>query len=306
MSAPPSTSESTPQAHGGIIHNIGYRHYEGSRLGRSYAARSLFTQSLRGAYGLGRSARSKVLPMILLGVMCVPAAIMVAVVVATGMSRLPVEYPRYAIYLQAVIAIFLAAQAPQAVSRDLRFRTIPLYFSRPIEHVDYVWAKFAAMTGALFILTGVPLVILYAGALLAELPFGEQTSGFAKGLAAALLLSLLYAGLGLVIAALTPRRGFGVAAIIVLFTMSYGAVRSIQAIAYNEGSSDLVGWVGLFSPVTLVEGVQSWWLGVTSSAPNGIEPSGAVAGTVYVSVLAAVIVGCFGLLLRRYRKVGLS
>ena len=35
------------------IHNIGYRSYDGLRLGRSYATRSLYSQSLRGAYGLG-------------------------------------------------------------------------------------------------------------------------------------------------------------------------------------------------------------------------------------------------------------
>src|SRR5690606_15331260 len=61
------------------IHDIGYRNYDGPRLGRAYARRSLYSQSLRGAYGLGRSVKSKVLPMLLFVVMCVPAAIMVAV-----------------------------------------------------------------------------------------------------------------------------------------------------------------------------------------------------------------------------------
>lgn len=308
MSAPPSPGTSSPQApQAGVIHNIGYRHYDGPRLGRAYAARSLFSQSLRGAYGLGRSTKSKVLPMILLGVMCIPALIIVAVAVTTKSSKLPIEYTSYAIFMQAVIAIFLAAQAPQAVSLDLRFRTVSLYFSRPIERVDYVVAKLAALTGALLVLTGLPLVILYVGALLAKMPFGEQTGEFAKAVLAALLLSLLYAGLGLVIAALTPRRGFGVAAIIALFTVSYGAVSTIQGIAFSTGDNDeLIGWVGLFSPVTLIDGVQSWWLGATASAPDGIGPPGTVAGVVFLLVLAAALAGSFGLLMRRYRKVGLS
>ena len=76
------------------IHNIGYRNYDGPRLGRSYATRSLYSQSLRGAYGLGRSVKSKVLPMLLFAVMCVPAAIMVAVAVATQTpAALPVSAP---------------------------------------------------------------------------------------------------------------------------------------------------------------------------------------------------------------------
>ncbi|WP_438292734.1 ABC transporter permease subunit [Streptomyces sp. HUAS TT7] len=286
------------------IHNIGYRNYDGPRLGRAYARRSLFSQSLRGAYGLGRSAKSKVLPMLLFAVMCVPAAIMVAVAVATKANDLPVQYTRYAIFLQAVIGLFIAAQAPQTVSRDLRFKTVPLYFSRPIERLDYVLAKFAAMASALFIITGAPLVILYVGALLAKLDFADQTKGFAQGLVSVALLSLLFAGLGLVIAALTPRRGFGVAAVIAVLTVSYGAVSAVQGIAFHQGSTGAIPWLGLFSPVTLIDGVQSAFLGASSSFPGGNGP-GSGAGAVYLLVVLALIYGSYAVLMRRYRKVGL-
>ncbi|WP_414720666.1 ABC transporter permease [Streptomyces sp.] len=289
-----------------VIHDIGYRAYEGPRLGRGYARLSLFSQSLRGAYGLGRSARSKVLPMILLGAMCAPALIMVAVAVFTNMTGLPVEYTRYAVLLQAVITLFVAAQAPQAVSRDLRFKTTPLYFSRPIERVDYVAAKYAALTAAVFLLTALPLLILYVGALLAKLSFAHQTAGFAKGLVAVLLLSLLFAGIGLVIAAVTPRRGFGVAAVIVLFVISYGAVSAVQGVAENQEKYDLIGWLGLFSPITLIDGFQTWFLGATSAFPHESGPPGLFAGLVYLLVVCAAVAGCFALLMRRYRKVGLS
>ncbi|WP_051831394.1 ABC transporter permease [Streptomyces violens] len=286
------------------IHDIGYRHYDGARLGRAYARRSLFSQSLRGAYGLGRSARTKVLPMILLAVMCVPAAILVAVTVFTKARDLPLDYTRYAVYLQAVIGLFLAAQAPQSVSRDLRFKTVPLYFSRPIERADYVAAKYAAMSGALFLLTAVPLLILYAGALLAKLDFAEQTKGFVQGLVSVALLSLLFAAIGLVIAALTPRRGFGVAAVIAVLTIPYAAVSAIQGIAFAQGNTDVIGWLGLFSPITLIDGVQSAFLGATSAAPNGIGPSTG-AGFVYLLVVLGIIAGSLALLMRRYRKAGL-
>ncbi|MFF3979235.1 ABC transporter permease [Streptomyces sp. NPDC055808] len=286
------------------IHNIGYRDYDGPRLGRAYARRSLFSQSLRGAYGLGRSAKSKVLPMLLFAVMCVPAAIMIAVAVATKASDLPVSYTRYAILLQAVIGLFIAAQAPQTVSRDLRFKTVPLYFSRPIERLDYVLAKFAAMASALFIITGAPLVILYVGSLLAKLDFADQTKGFAQGLVSVALLSLLFAGLGLVIAALTPRRGFGVAAVIAVLTVSYAAVSAVQAIAFNQGSPGAVPWLGLFSPITLIDGVQTAFLGASSSFPGHHGP-GSGTGAVYLLVVLALIYGSYAVLMRRYRKVGL-
>ncbi|MFD9206874.1 ABC transporter permease subunit [Streptomyces sioyaensis] len=302
------TSESATSASGAPgsahIHNIGYRHYDGPRLGRAYARRSLFSQSLRGAYGLGRSAKSKVLPMLLFVVMCLPAVIMVAVAVFTKAAKLPVGYSGYAVYLQAVIGLYLAAQAPQSVSRDLRFRSIPLYFSRPIERVDYVASKFAALSAALFALNTAPLLVLYIGALLAKMDFVDQTKGLAQGLVSVVLLSLLFAGIGLLVSAATPRRGFGVAAVIAVLTIPYGAVSALQGIAYVQGNESAVGWLGLFSPITLIDGVQSVFLGGTSSFPDDLAPSTGI-GLVYLLVTLSVIAGCYALLLRRYRKAGL-
>jgi ABC-2 type transport system permease protein len=286
------------------IHDIGYRNYDGPRLGRAYARRSLYSQSLRGAYGLGRSVKSKVLPMLLFAVMCVPAAIMVAVAVATKAKELPVEYTRYAILMQAVISLYVASQAPQSVSRDLRFKTVPLYFSRPIETADYVRAKYAALASAMFILTAAPLLVLYVGALLAKLDFAHQTKGFAEALVSVALLSLLFAGIGLVIAAVTPRRGFGIAAVIAVLIISYGAVSTLQAIADARNNTGAIPWIGLFSPVTLIDGVQTAFLGATSSAPGGVGP-GTGEGIVYVLAVLGLIAAAYGLLLRRYKKVGL-
>jgi ABC-2 type transport system permease protein len=286
------------------IHNIGYRNYDGPRLGRAYARRSLYSQSLRGAYGLGRSVKSKVLPMLLFVVMCVPALIMVAVAVATKAKDLPLDYTRYAIVMQAVIGLYVASQAPQSVSRDLRFKTVPLYFSRPIETADYVRAKYAALASAMFVLTAAPLLVLYVGALLAKLDFADQTKGFAQGLVSVALLSLLFAGIGLVVSAVTPRRGFGIAAVIAVLTISYGAVSTLQAIADSQSSTSAVPWIGLFSPVTLIDGVQTAFLGASSSFPGGEGPTSG-QGVVFLVVVLGLIAGCYGLLMRRYRKVGL-
>src|SRR5690606_18836559 len=98
-------------------------------------------------------------------------------------------------------------------------RTVPLYFSRPIERVDYVLAKYGAMSSALFILTATPLVIMWIGSMLAKMDFAEQAKMFGQGLVSVAVLSVLFGGIGLVMAALTPRRGFGVAAVIGVLTI---------------------------------------------------------------------------------------
>ncbi|MER7411905.1 ABC transporter permease subunit [Streptomyces cacaoi] len=301
---PPERTAPAPAAQRGqdVIHNIGYRSYEGPRLGRSYARRALFTQSLRGAYGLGRSAKSKVLPMLLFAVVCVPAAIIVAVAVFAKQKELAVGNAEYVLMLQPVIGIYLAAVAPQAISLDLRFKTTPLYFSRPIERGDYVAAKYAALSAALFVFTAVPVLIMYIGALLAKLDFGEQTKFLAQGIVFCALFALLHAGIAGFIAALTPRRGFGIAAIIVTLTIPYFLINALQAIPGPD--SHVVGWLGLGSPGTLMDGIQSSFLGGDSQFPYGAKPTGG-EGIAYLLVYVLLTAGAYLLLTRRYRKAGL-
>lgn len=297
-------TDTPTQPNSGVIHDIGYRSYDGPRLGRGYARRSLFTQSLRGAYGLGRSTRSKVTPMLLLAVMTVPAAIIVAVTIVAEGEDLPLTYTEYTLFLQPLIGLYLASQAPQAVSMDLRFRTVPLYFSRPIERRDYVLAKYAALTVALLLFTGLPLLVMYLGALLAKLDFTDQTTGFAQGLVGCALLCLLLAGLALVLAALTPRRGFGVAAVIGALTIPYGAVQTLMATAYAADSTAAVPWLALGSPNTLLEGVAFAFLDTPSSWIGGAEPSTTTALVLLLATLG-LIAGSYAVLMRRYRKAGL-
>ncbi|MGW8401432.1 ABC transporter permease, partial [Streptomyces lydicus] len=87
-------------------------------------------------------------------------------------------------------------------------------------------------------------------------------------------------------------------------TFPFGAVSAVQNIAFVQGSESAVGWLGLFSPITLIDGVQSTFLGGTSSFPNGLAPTTG-AGFVYLLVTLLVIAGSYAVLMRRYRKAGL-
>lgn len=305
-STPLATAGSPPGPRGtDVIHNIGYRNYDGPRLGRGYARKSLFGQSLRGAYGLGRSAKSKVLPMILFAVMCVPAAIVVAVTVFTKAKEMPIDYNAYVIQMQPVIGVYIAAMAPQAVSLDLRFRVVPLYFSRPIQRGDYVGAKYAALSAAIFVFTATSVLILYVGALLAKLDFGDETKGFAYGLVCCAVFSVLHAGIALAVAAATPRRGFGVAAIIAVLTIPYMLVGALQGISASQDNSSAIGWIGLASPGSLVDGLQSKFLDGTHAFPGGPPDLTNAQASAYAVLAAVLIAGTYALLLRRYRKAGL-
>ncbi|MGV9265435.1 ABC transporter permease [Kitasatospora sp. NPDC003701] len=287
----------------GVIHDIGYRGYAGPRLGRAYATRALFTQSLRAAYGLGRSGRSKVLPMLLLGVVTVPAAIMVALALSQHQDELPVDYPEYLGMLGLLVSIFLASQAPVLLSRDLRHHTVPLYFSRPITRADYVRAKFAAMAAAQLLLMAAPLLVLYLGALLGGLDFGHNTAHFLYGLVTAVLYALVPTSVALVIAAATPRRGFGVAAIMGYLAISTAVVGVVVGISGGPGNvPDSAQWVALLSPDGLVESLVNQLFDLGSD-PGRMHAPGALGAVVFAATAAAMVAGSYALLLRRYRNI---
>ena len=301
--------------HTGAIHDIGYRHYEGPRLGTPYIARALFVHSLRGAFGLGRSTKTKVMPLLLLAVMVVPALLIAAIAVVTGDDKLPLEYTAYAVNLQIIVSVFVASQAPQSVSRDLRFRVVALYFSRPLSRLAYVEAKLLAMSAAVFLLLAIPLLVLYGGALLAQMSFWDNTRGVLVALAGAVIFAVVLASMSLVIAAFTPRRGLGVAAVVAVLLVLAAVGGTIRGIAESQSSHDVVngvvqdpssvaGYAGLISPFTLVDGVQTWAFRAKSSID--MPPPGTTGGIVFVLVTIAIIAGCFGLLSLRYRRVSVS
>jgi ABC-2 type transport system permease protein len=286
----------------GVIHDIGYRHYDGPRLGRAAISRALTLSSLRHAYGLGRSGKSKVMPILLLAVMVVPAAIIVGI--ENGMQFddpliVPVDY---AFVLQPVVALYLASQAPQLFSRDLRYRSIVLYLARPPHRSDYALAKLTALVGALLVLIVSPLVVLYAGALLAGYDFTDMTKQLLDGLAGALLLSVLLGSIGGLIAAATPRRGFAVAAIIAVLIVSFTAAATTMGILDTDGdmSSTAARYANLGSPFTLAQTLQTFllrdrhdgnWMPTTEQ--------GLVFAVFYVVVVALCVWGVNG----RYAKV---
>jgi ABC-2 type transport system permease protein len=283
----------------GAIHDIGYRHYDGPRLGPAYVRRSLYVDTLRGAFGLGRSGRSKVMPFLLLAVLSVPAIVMGIVTGYFGLPNLPLGYTEYVFALQVAVVIFVGSQAPAAMSRDLRFRVAPLYFSRPITRAQYVQAKYAGLATALFVLMAVPLTLLFVGALLAELPLEDQVRDYLRALIGAVVLALVLAGIGLVIAALTPRRGLGVAAVVGVLLVSAGIQGIVRSIAEEFGSDTMAGYAGLLNPFTLVDGVVSGPLGAGSVMATA--PDGPVMGAVFSLAALLVVVGCYGALVLRFR-----
>ncbi len=292
------------EAPAGVIHDIGYRHYDGPRLGSGAVMRSLIADGIRGSYGIGRAKKSRIIPFLLLAFACIPALIWGLVVTIIKLDELPVGYTEYVTIIQVLIAIFVAAQAPMLVSRDLRHRVVSLYFSRPLGRMQYVFARYAALSTALFLFIAAPLTLLFLCALLAKLSIGEQLPGYLRGLACAALLAMVVSGIALVIAAFTLRRGIGVAAIITVLLLSTGLQAFVAVIADESGAAMLEEWAAAISPFGLVDSINGHLLR-GKSVFIGVDPSLAM-GAGFAAIWVTIVALCWTVLALRYRRVGVS
>jgi ABC-2 type transport system permease protein len=299
-------------AAGGVIHDLGYRRYEGQRLGRPAIIRALYWHSLRSAFGIGRGAKAKIVPFLVFAVMCLPA-IVNAIVVArsTGHVR-AVDYDTYTYMLRTlVMLIFVAAQAPEMVSRDLRSHVLPLYMSRPLRRLDYPLAKYAAFTAACLIVIEIPLLFLYLGTIVSAggaSAVWHETKALIPGLLIGALWALLLAAIGVVLASLTSRRAYATGVIAIYFFLTWTLATLLVNVS-ERGPLDLTANAplsarlsGLLSPFTVLDGVRQW-LGGTNPGPIP-NPGGAgiAYGLMFLVLLAVSLAG----LAARYQKVGAS
>jgi len=295
-------SELTPDAtRPGVIHDLGYRHFDGVREGTPAIARTLFTTGLRHAYGLGRSGKSKVMPFLLLAMSLLPATIVVGVVVLTGLGELPVSYADYTNQTQLLVSLFAASQAPVLFSRDLRHRSIVLYLARPLVAPVFALVRWASLTLAIFLFTAIPTVVLYAGAMLAGLDKSDQTTAALKAVALQALLAMMVAGVSGVISSVSLRRGFAVVGSVMALIVLTGIVTVMQNIAFYEGDNATVSvGVGLLSPWSLHNGLANAW-GAGVDTPVPVDGAWVPA---YAIVAVLLVAACLLGLVARFRKVG--
>lgn len=284
----------------GVIHDLGYRHYDGPRDGTATIARTLFVTGLRHAYGLGRSGKSKVMPFLLLAMSVLPALIVVGVVVLTGLNSLPISYAGYTNQTQLLVSLFAAAQAPVLFSRDLRYRSIVLYLARPLSAPVFAMMRWLSLSVAVWLFMAVPTLLLFLGALLSGLDTSDQVTALLKAVVLQTLLALLIAGITGLISSISLRRGFAVVGSVMALIVLTGVITALQAIASTEGADSASTAAGLFSPWSLYRGLaDAWDTGVDAFVP--VEGAWVPA---YVLVALLVLGGCLLGLVARFRKVG--
>jgi ABC-2 type transport system permease protein len=307
-----------PPAAGGVIHDLGYQRYDGPRLGRQRIVAALAWHSFRSALGFGRGAKAKIVPVIVMIAICLPA-IVNAFAMSRGNPRV-VDYDTYTPVLRNLImTVFVAVQAPELVSRDLRNRVLPLYFSRPIKPGDYPLAKYLGFTAACLVVLEVPLLLLYVGSVVnvhGGAAVWAQTRALIPGLLLGVLWAVSLAAISLFLASLNARRGLATGTVAIAFLLTYTLAEILLQIETQAarnvgprapGGEPLVSFgekvSGLFSPFTLFDGVRRW-LGGTNLGDN--VPKVGAFGAVYALVLIVIVGLCLYGLAARYRRARLS
>jgi ABC-2 type transport system permease protein len=276
------------------IHDLGYRRYTGERVGARGAWSALFVQSLRAMFGLGRPAKAKVIPSFVMAVTVLPA---LAVITAASASQgqVPIRYGQLIGGQLLLFVLFLAAQAPEVLSRDQQHRLLPLLFTRDVTPMLYAWARAGAIFTAVFLVALAPLLLLYIGEIgIAKDPaaaFRLMGGKLGPVLAQSTLSALAMSGIGASLASLTPRRAYATASIFGLFLL-------LAAVA--TGLDDLAGVslrsAELLDPIRTMQTMAMLLFGETN---RGMELNPPESIGVYIALTSAW--GAAGVLLLSWR-----
>jgi len=240
------------------IFDRGYRKFEGERSGVFGAVRSLAWHTMRSILGLGRKARHKIFPVIVILIAFLPAVIFIGIAALFpgnifGDEARP-EYWELAQSSGFAILLFCAMVVPEALVRDRRDGMLGLYLSTPLTKATYLGGKVLAVMATLVIVTvGPALLLLTATTLESQGPNGifdwVKTAGqiFLAGAG----ISAVFAAVAFAASSLTDRRAFASVATALIFIGSpliVGALIDGADMSQNLRVFDVISMAFEFSP----------------------------------------------------------
>ena len=151
-----------------VIYDRGYRTYDGERTGPAGARRAVYKEGIRRVLGLGRKAREKVYPWVMIAIAVGMAAIVIGVHWFIGdlAESLAEGVPSYGELFDLyswIGLLFIAFAGPWLLIPDRTRGVLSVYFSRPLTVDGYLTAKvgaFVSVVGAIYL---VPQVVLHLG-----------------------------------------------------------------------------------------------------------------------------------------------
>lgn len=280
----------------------GYRKFDGRRKGVWGAVRSTAWHTTRSVLGLGRKARHKIAPALVIIVAMLPAVVFVGAAVLLGGEEFIEEFlvgivPEYSELARQSIAamiLFTGLVAPEALVRDRRDGMLSLYLSTPLTRQTYLGAKVLSVSGLMALIVLVPTIVYLFGLTFASLGpdgVGDWMIVLVRTLVSGTLASVVYALVSMGAASLTDRRAF--ASLSVVLTM-LGSLIVVQILV---DASDMSTQWRLLDPVNMPMEMIARIFGDPGQYPE-------IAGErVYAANLGWSAAAC-AVLWARYRKAG--
>ena len=295
-------SEASRPPAAGSIFDLGYRNYEGERLGRRYAFTALFVYTMLSIWGIGRSWVAKLFTWGLAVIALLPAVVILAVA-ALAPEEFEVAKPEdYFGFVSIVLALICAVTAPDLIGRDQRHHTLSLYFSRALNRIDYASAKLGALIISLFLVLCIPQVFLQLGNAVAT----DDLTGYLEGnldvippvIASSAVVGVFMASMTLAISIFTSRRAFATGAVIAAFVI----LTVIGGILVQTLEGEARQYSLLISPLPILEGTVYWVFSVESPADSDVARAGLAGGYYLLAALAYTAV-CLVILYRRILRM---
>ncbi len=203
------------------IYDQGYRRYDGPRTGMAGSMRTLVKHSLRHAVGLGRAARYKVIPLAIIGMAYLPAAVFIglAALIPIDTEQFLPTYAEYYGFVSATIYLLAGFVSPELLCADRRTGLLGVYLASPLDRPNYLFGKAISVFVLLLAVTlGPPLLMLIAFSLQNMGPdgFGQWLETFVQIVVSSAVLGVLYTAIGLAVAASTDRIPVATATILAL------------------------------------------------------------------------------------------
>ncbi|HJO07859.1 MAG TPA: hypothetical protein QGG37_11045 [Chloroflexota bacterium] len=234
----------------GEVFDLGYQGYDGERHGRWQARRAIWRDGIRITLGLGRGVTKKVVPFTFIGLVWLPAVIVIVItafISTFGGSIADIEGPSFDEYYDGAMfftVLFAAVVAPELLCPDRREGVLTLYLVRPITATDYIGARWLAfLTVTVLTLWFPQLLIFFWKSLSASDPREwaiDNWLALPRLFAAGALLGIFLATLAMCGSSFTVRRPYaaiGTLAIVVISAAIGGIGREAFSGAVGEWAS---------------------------------------------------------------------
>ena len=288
-----------------VIYDRGYRTYEGERTGPSGARRAVYKDGIRRILGLGRKARDKVYPWLMIAIALAMAAIVIGIRwligdLAESLSEGVPSYGELFDLYSWIGLLFIAFAGPWLLIPDRTRGVLSVYFSRPLTVDGYLVSKvgaFATVVGAIYL---VPQIVLHLGlALISDDGFltyvGDNLDLLWKVPVTALAFVGMHGALAFLLSAVIARPGIASAAFL-------GVLVPGRFIAAQISEASFAGarWTSLLAFDHLPRVIRDALFRDTVNYPA--EAAGFGGWTAGVVIAAAVLISAV-LVRARYRRL---